>query len=72
MIYEKYKQLMNYPEARVVLRFLKTFLYTCLAFYATNKVAPFSVDWMAMVEVGILAGFGFGLDKGIREYKNVK
>ena len=57
------------PIGRTIQRTVKTFVYSCLAFYITNKLAPFSVDWVAMIEVGLLASLGFGIDKGVRELK---
>lgn len=69
----KLKELLKFfneePLGRTIQRTVKTFVYACLGFYITNKIAPFSVDWLAMVEVGILTSLGFGIDKGVREYK---
>ena len=56
-------------KGRTIQRFVKTFVYACISFYVVNKIAPFSVDWVAMVEIGLLTGLGFGVDKGIREYR---
>jgi len=63
---EKIKQLLNTKPGAVTIRFTKTFVYTALAFYVVNKTAPFTVDYLAMIEVSLLAGFGFGGDKYIR------
>ena len=56
-------------EGRTFTRFLKTLVYSAISFYVINRVAPFSVDWLAMFEVSLLAGRGFSLDKGLREFK---
>jgi hypothetical protein len=65
-----YKFLTERPEGRTLVRGLKTFVYACLSFYVVNRVAPFTVDYLAMLEVGLLASLGFTVDKGFREYKN--
>jgi len=57
------------PVGRTIQRTVKTFVYACVGFYVANKLAPFTVDYVAMVECGLLSALGFGVDKGIRELK---
>ena len=62
----KLKKLINTRTGRAFIRFVKTFLYTCVSFYIVNKTGTFVIDYLAMVEIGLLAGLGFGGDKYIR------
>lgn len=54
-------------SGRAIKRFLKTAGYTFVATYIAIKTGPFQADWKFILEAAMLAGFGFGADKGIRD-----
>jgi len=54
-------------SGRTIKRFLKTFAYAFVATYVAIKTGPFQADWKFILEAALLAGAGFGADKGIRD-----
>lgn len=59
-------------SGRALKRFLKTFAYTFVATYIAIKTGPFQADWKFIFEAAILAGLGFGADKGIRDFIKIE
>jgi len=56
------------PKGRTIKRAAKTFAYTFAATYIATRTAPFEAEYLFIFETSLLSAFGFGLDKGLREF----
>ena len=56
-------------QGRTVKRFLKTFAWAFVGTYGALKTGVFQADWLFILESSLLTALGFGVDKGLREYK---